>query len=157
MAIRTTETFSFSAWIQIAVAIIGIIGFVVTVVQLFLAVQWSPRRANELPQLGRPLKIIRIWRPSHYSLALGYLEEYCQRLISRGYDLSGKRGYVTEYDLVRWTFQIALTCAAYMVPHSLGKANLFRVSQIVTDAEPMSPPGLAMTCRFMPCLRCLPE
>ncbi len=25
------------------------------------------------------------------------------------------------------------------------------------ETHTMSPPGLAMTCRFIPCLRCLPE
>lgn len=135
MAGQASDTFNFPAWIQIAVAMLGVIGFIVTVVSLFLAVQWSPRRTNEYPRIGRPLKIIRFWRPTQYSLALGYLAEYCQRLINREYSVSDERGYVTESDLIRWAFQIALTCAACMVPHSLGKANLFRVSRIITDGD----------------------
>lgn len=132
---QSPDAFNFPAWVQITVAIIGVLGFAVTVVGLFLAVRWSPRRTNERPRIGRPLRIIRFWRPSHYSLALGYLEEYCQQLSRREYHVTDERGYVSESDLVRWSFQIALTCAACMVPHSLGKANLFRVSRIITDAE----------------------
>ena len=132
---QSPDAFNFPAWVQITVAIIGVLGFAVTVVGLFLAVRWSPRRTNERPRIGRPLRIIRFWRPSHYSLALGYLEEYCQQLSRREYHVTDERGYVSESDLVRWSFQIALTCAACMVPHSLGKANLFRVSRIITDGE----------------------
>lgn len=132
---RGTDTFSFPPLIQITVAVIGGIGFLLTLAGLILAVRWTPRRANEHPRRGRPLRIIRFWRPSHYSLALGYLEDYCNRLINQDYHVGNERGFVTESDLVRWTFQLALTCAAYMVPYSLGKANLFRVSSIISDTE----------------------
>ena len=132
---RSTAIFSLPPWVQITIAIVGGVGFLLTLAGLILAVRWSPRRANEHPRRGRPLRTIRFWRPSHYSLALGYLEDYCQRLINHDYHVGSERGYVTESDLVRWTFQLALTCAAYMVPHSLGKANLFRVSAIISDEE----------------------
>jgi hypothetical protein len=127
--------FNLPAWVQVTIAIIGGAGLIVGLAELVLAVRWSPRRGNERPRLGRPLRIIRFWRPSHYSLALGHLQDYCRRLTNGDYHAGSERGYVTESDLVRWTFELALSCAAYMIPHSLGKANLFRVSQIITDSH----------------------
>lgn len=132
---HNAHAFNFPAWIQIALAVVAGVGFGIGVIELILAIRWSPRRANERPRRGRPLRIIRFWRPSHYSLALGHLEDYCRRLKNGEYHTGNERGFVTQYDLVRWTFELALTCAAWMVPHSLGKANLFRVSQIITDSQ----------------------
>jgi hypothetical protein len=43
---------------------------------------------------------------------------------------ANERGFVSNTDLVRWTISQALTCAATLVPQSLGKATLFRVSSI---------------------------
>jgi hypothetical protein len=106
----------------------------------------SPRKANEAPPAQKHLPTLRLWRPKEYSLAFAYLHDYCEALKSKcaepmaaerhglGHqDQNGKlgaRGFVSDTDLVRWTVQQALTCAATLVPRSLGKATLFRVSDI---------------------------
>jgi hypothetical protein len=58
------------------------------------------------------------------------LKDLIERWQRREFDASNRRGFVTEYDLIRWVIQLALTCAANIVPQSLGKASLFRISEI---------------------------
>lgn len=125
--------FMASPGIQALVAVLSVLGFVFSVLGIVVTIRWSPRRSNEVPRRGRPLRAIRFWRPSHYSLALGYLNDFCDRLKKNMYHSGTERGRVSEADLVRWILQIALTCAAQMVPQSLGKATLFRVSQVKID------------------------
>lgn len=130
MSRLAVDGYSLSAGVQIALAVLGVLGFVLTVASFVLMIHWSPRKSNELPKLDLPLRSVRFWRPSHYSLAVGYLQEFRDRLKSGAYHTGGERGWVTESDLVRWIIQLGLTCAAQMVPQSLGKANLFRVSSL---------------------------
>jgi hypothetical protein len=126
-------SFAFPPWVQIALAVIGIAGTILSAWGLAVSLQWSPRRANEEPRKGIPLPPIRFWRPSQYALALGNLLDFTKRLKQHVFYTGKERGHVTESDLVRWIIQLALTCAAQMVPQSLGKANLFRVSSIIRD------------------------
>lgn len=134
--ISGTERFDLPAWLQISLAIIGVISFIFGAIEFSFTIRATPRRRNEGPVQGKSLGVVRRWRPLHYSLALGHLTEFCQRLKGRAfYDSSDERGRVTEYDLVRWIIHLGLTCAAQMVPQSLGKANLFRVSSINRDTE----------------------
>jgi hypothetical protein len=128
-----TAVFAFDPWIQIVLAIVGIVGTLLSAWGLAVSLQWSPRRANEQPRKGIPLSPIRFWRPTQYALALGNLLDFVRRLQQRTFYTGKERGHVTESDLVRWIIQLALTCAAQMVPQSLGKANLFRVSSISRD------------------------
>ena len=130
-----TRDFNFPADVQIILAIATIAGLAVAVIGVVLTIQLSPRKSNEAPRVGRPLHPIRFWRPSQYALALGHLQKFQERLAEDTYSKGMERGYVTESDLVRWVVQLALTCAAQMVPQSLGKANLFRVSQIVSNGR----------------------
>jgi hypothetical protein len=127
--------FSLPANLQVILAVIGIASFVLTFVGVVLTVQLSPRKSNEAPQTGRSLHPIRFWRPSQYALALGHLYRFQERLSQDTYSKGMNRGFVTESDLVRWITQLALTCASQMVPQSLGKANLFRVSQIESNSR----------------------
>lgn len=118
---------------QVTLALLSALGFILSVVGVVLTVKLAPRRANEKPVTGRTLNQIRFWRPSQYSLAIGHLQKFRELLADDVYHKGTERGRVTESDLIRWIIQLGLTCAAHMVPQSLGKANLFRVSQIITD------------------------
>jgi hypothetical protein len=129
--IGLAESLSASQW---ALAVVAVIGTTASVIGVVLAIAWSPRRSNERPVTGRIIPSIRFWRPSSYTLALGKLKQFIDRWKDGTFNSRNERGFVTEYDLVRWIIQLALTCAANMVPQSLGKANLFRVSQIERDA-----------------------
>jgi hypothetical protein len=51
------------------------------------------------------------------------------------FDAQSRRGFVTEYDLVRWIIQLALTCSANIIPQSLGKAALFRIGDMEFDGD----------------------
>lgn len=124
-----------SLLIRDSLPILGVAGFVFTVAGVVLTVRLSPRKANEAPLRGRPVRAVRIWSPSQYSLALGYLEDFCQKLRNKFYYSGKERGRVTESDLVRWIIQLSLTCAAQMVPQSLGRATLFRVSSLTSDGD----------------------
>jgi hypothetical protein len=126
-------SFVSSPWTQAVLALLSALGFILSIAGLVLTVKLAPRRANERPGIGRALHTIRFWRPSQYSLAMGHLQMFRERLADDAYHKGHERGKVTESDLIRWIIQLALTCAAEMVPQSLGKANLFRVSQIVSD------------------------
>lgn len=112
----------------------GLISTTVTIglglISLVLFLLWSPRKSNEKPGSRRSLPSIRVWRPRHYSLGMEYLGDYCKQLADRQYATRFKRGFVSQSDLVRWVLQMALTCAAFIVPQALGKATLFRVSTI---------------------------
>jgi hypothetical protein len=138
------------SFLAIAGAIIALVGVVFSV-WFYL----SPRKANEAPPALKHLPTLRLWRPKEYSLAFAYLNDYCKALKSKraepvasernGLQVQdekfGARGFVSETDLVRWTVQQALTCAATLVPRSLGKATLFRVSDIkqFTAEDPWLP------------------
>jgi hypothetical protein len=128
-----TSTADIPAGIQGVLTILGVISFLITLIGVILTIRWSPRKANEAPRRGRPVHPVRFWRPSQYALALGYLEDFCQRLQQGSFYSGQERGRVTESDLVRWIIQLSLTCAAQMVPQSLGRATLFRVSQLARD------------------------
>jgi hypothetical protein len=78
---------------------------------------------------------VRFWRPRSYNLPLGNLEDFVNRWKRREFETGNNRGWVTEYDLIRWIIQLALTCAANIVPQSLGKANLHRISEIRYDSS----------------------
>lgn len=133
MPLASTASWVTSPWTQGILGLLSVIGLVVGVVGVVLTIKLAPRRANERPRIGRALHAIRFWRPSQYSLAIGHLQLFRERLIQDQYFKGNERGRVTESDLIRWIVQLALTCAANMVPQSLGKANLFRVSQIISD------------------------
>ncbi|MFI1994810.1 hypothetical protein [Actinoplanes sp. NPDC020271] len=133
MSSNDSAAYAFPAWLQIVLAVLGLIGTVLSAWGLAVSLQWSPRRANEEPRKGIPLSSIRFWRPTQYALALGNLMDFVRRLQQKVFYTGKERGHVTESDLVRWIIQLALTCAAQMVPQSLGKANLFRVSSIIRD------------------------
>jgi hypothetical protein len=135
VTVPTSDAVGLSASAQIALAVLAVLGVVLTAASLVLTIRWSPRKSNEHPRRGRPLRQIRFWRPLQYALALGYLQDYSERLRSGQYYGGDQRGRVTDSDLTRWIIQIALTCAAQIVPQSLGKANLFRVSDIFYDDE----------------------
>lgn len=110
--------------VTIAGTAVGVVGLILTWVTLAL----SPRKGNETPPVRKRLPTIRLWRPAQFSLAFSYLSDYCENLKNAKYD--SRRGFVSSSDLVRWTISQALTCAATLVPQSLGKATLFRVSTI---------------------------
>ena len=129
------DTFSFPAGVQIALALVGVLGTILSVAGAILTIRLSPRRANESPQVGRPLHPIRLWRPSQFALALGHLQRFRERLLEDAFSKGTERGHVTESDLLRWIIQLGLTCAAHMVPQSLGKANLFRVSRLEANSD----------------------
>ncbi len=135
----TVDAASASSGVQ---AVLGLGGFVFTVlgtiasiVALVLGFVWAPRRSNEQPVVGKKVPTVRFWRPRNYNLALGHLRDFIRRWQDRQFSTDNKRGYVTEYDLVRWIIQLALTCAANVIPQSLGKANLLRVSRIERDSD----------------------
>jgi hypothetical protein len=122
-----------SAAVDVGLTTLALLGSVLAAWALIVAVRWTPHRANEVHRDGGHLQPIRFWRPSQYSRALLCLTENCDQL-QRGQFYSGpQRGRVTESDLVRWIVQHVLTCAAQIVPQSLGKANLFRVSSLGQD------------------------
>lgn len=135
MGSGAASEFSLPSGVQIALAAVGVVSFLLTLAGFIFTVRLSPRKVNEAPRRGRALHPIRFWRPSQYSLALGHLEDFCSKLREDVYYKGEERGHVTESDLVRWITQLSLTCASQMVPQSLGKANLFRVSQITKDDE----------------------
>jgi hypothetical protein len=115
--------------------VIAVLSMLTTLLFLWLQVLWSPRPSNETSPVHGRLATIRFWRPVHFSQGLRRLEELCE-LYTRGeYSDRDIRGLVTRRDLVTWITQLALTCAANMVPESLGRANLFRVSQIECDSD----------------------
>ena len=132
--VTATSSGSGLAW-----SIIGVVGTVVgtvaSIIGVLLAIAWSPRRSNEVPVIDKKVPTVRFWRPRNYNLALGHLQAFAKRWQDHLYETNNRRGCVTEYDLIRWIIQLALTCAANIVPQSLGKASLFRVSQIEQDSQ----------------------
>jgi hypothetical protein len=114
---------------------VGVLGTLASLIALALTILWSPRRSNEEPSDGHRLHAIRFWRPSHYSQALGRLDDLCNALSEGAYHPRDERGFVTREDLTGWITKAALTCAANIIPQSLGKANLFRISEVERDAQ----------------------
>lgn len=91
----------------------------------------KPRRIGKLPR-------VRWWRPKHFQYGLQLVKEYAG-LVGRYQpppDLHDDRCFAAD-ELVRWSYQALLSCAAVIVPHSQGKANLFRVTNVVRNAERM--------------------
>jgi hypothetical protein len=125
---------AFQAVPTIVSLLVGVVGAAASLVGLVTGV-WSPRRSNERPVVGHKIPTVRFWRPRNYNLALGLLNELIERWKNQEFDVQNRRGFVTEYDLVRWILQLALTCAANIVPQSLGKASLFRIGDIETDGD----------------------
>jgi hypothetical protein len=118
---------------QAFIVVVGILGTTASVIAVVLAVAWSPRKSNEQPTAIGKLPTIRSWRPRHYSQSLWQLQDFIKRYKTGKFYEKDERSRVTEYDLIRWIIQLSLTCAAYMMPQSLGKANLFRISQFQRD------------------------
>jgi hypothetical protein len=113
----------------------GVVGAVASILALIFAVIFTPRPSNERPITGKKVPTVRFWRPRNYNLALGHLKDFVERWTDHLFDPSNVRGALTEYDLVRFIIQLALTCAANIVPQSLGKATLFRISRIERNKE----------------------
>jgi hypothetical protein len=112
--------------------VIGIIGIVVAVL---VPVGLARRQRGGRPAPTHKVPTIGFWRPRSYKLALVLLDEFIKRWEDGEFDRENRRGLVTEYDLIRWIIQLVLTCAANIVPQSLGRASLFRIGEITRDGQ----------------------
>ena len=129
------DGFSLSATWQIVLAIATLLGLLVGIAGVIIPFALLPRKSNEAPSTKGKLRPIRSWHPSQFNRALGELTRF-RRLLKEHLFYDGtERGHFTESDRVRWTFQLLLTAAAFMVPESLGKANLFRISSIIRTRD----------------------
>jgi hypothetical protein len=122
--------------------VLGILAVVGVFLIAVLVLVRSPNRTNEQASTGQKLHSVRLWQPGHYSLALGHLRVLCQHWKDGEFHPEDVRGRTTEWDIVRWILQLSLTCAASMIPQSLGKANLFRASQVTHN--PAGTPELTL-------------
>jgi hypothetical protein len=112
---------------------VGVVGTAASVLGLGIAVVTFVRRRSR-PGKYR-IHTIRFWHRANYNLALQELERMVGHWSRREFDTESRRGFVTEYDLVKWIIQLALACAAAIVPQSLGKASLFRIGEITADEQ----------------------
>jgi hypothetical protein len=122
-----------SSTLGLAFEVLGLIAVAVLIGVVVFVLLRSPNRSNEQASTGRTLHPMRLWHPGHYSLALGHLQVLCRHWKDGEFHPADVRGRTTEWDLIRWILQLSLTCAASMIPQSLGKANLFRVSQVARN------------------------
>jgi len=109
--------------------VLGTVGTVASIAGLIAALRRRPESARR----ARKIATVRFWRSGTYHLAFDQLGELIKRWENQDFDPRNRRGFVTEFDLVRWIIQLALTCAASVVPQSLGKASLFRIGEIQRD------------------------
>ena len=111
--------------------VLGTVGTVASIAGLIAALRRRPESARR----ARKIATVRFWRSGTYHLAFDQLGELIKRWENQDFDPRNRRGFVTEFDLVRWIIQLALTCAASVVPQSLGKASLFRIGEIQRDEQ----------------------
>jgi hypothetical protein len=126
----SSGSLSWQDWVVVAITALGA---AIALTEIIVRLVTSPNRRNEQPEELGSLRTIRRWHPTQFSLARGQLKLFHTRLSEREYASGVVRGQVTEGDLYRWSIQQAIACAACIVPQSLGKANLFRVSQLQHD------------------------
>lgn len=114
-------------------AVVGVVGTMASLVGLFITISSIGRRRRRGSR--RRITTVRYWRLVNYDLALAQLRDMIGRWQRNEFDADNRRGFVTEYDLLRWIIQLALTCAANIGPQSLGKASLFRIGEIERDSQ----------------------
>lgn len=111
---------------------LAVAGTLASVIGVVLAAASFVRRGRSR-RIKVKVRTLRFWRSANFDLALYHLKDLIGRWQRHDYDTDSRRGFVTEYDLIRWIIQLALTCAANIAPQSVGKASLFRIGQIHTD------------------------